>query len=837
MEIEAKFAVPDRPTWRRLAQLRALAGFRLIARGAGQVADRYFDTRDGRLRRSGFACRLRTEGDLIVATLKGLGGAEGAVHRRTEEEVRLPAWDPDPATWPAGPARDLALELAGGAPLEPLFDLAQRRIRRELCAGERLIAQLSLDFVRLHLTALRRPAVSAYYELEVELAGAGQEADLAAVVAELSDVWQLPPEPRSKFERALALLEAHRAALALNLTAEERRTLEAYAVAADSPHGRRARALLAWDEGRPAAEIGRQCGLSAGRVRYWARAFRQRRLGIFPPVAATEPAAAAAGLAVPAVPPAEIETAGRPAPAPLAANRIRTVRRLCETYGVDLLHARRVADHATQLFDLLRPAHKLPGKRRRLLRDAALLNTIAAGPAAGGRSGRDLILAAPLRGLSMTGRLALACTVALNAESPPPADDPTWLALDESLRHQVRLMAALIRVAEALDASRTQSTAIQSCAGPEGPLCRITLKGSAAATDAERAGRAADLWQRLVGQRLVFEALPVAEAAAAGATGPVGMPSLPVYTPPAATDSMAEAGCKILALHFGRMLANEEGTRLGEDPEALHDMRVATRRMRAAFALFAPYYEPKALKSLGKGLRRTGRTLGAVRDLDVLIGKARAYSEHLAAEGHADLTPLLEAWTAERTAARGQMLAYLDGPAYRRFVDEFAAFLAAPPTAAVAPTTSDQVRHVVPRLILERYEAVRAFERLLPAADLAIYHALRIECKGLRYALEFFREVLSEEASALIKQVTAMQDLLGELQDARVAEELLKAFLAARREPTAGREDAAALAGVEAYLAAQHSRQAELLAAFPAPWAELIGPEFRRRLVLAIAAL
>ncbi len=836
MEIEAKFAVPDRSTWRRLAQLRALAGFRLIARGAGQVADRYFDTRDGRLRRSGFACRLRTEGDLIVATLKGLGGAEGAVHRRTEEEVRLPAWDPDPATWPAGPARDLALELAGGAPLEPLFDLAQRRIRRELCAGERLIAQLSLDFVRLHLTALRRPAVSAYYELEVELADAGQEADLAAVVAELSDVWQLPPEPRSKFERALALLEARRAALALNLTAEERRTLEAHAAAADSPHGRRARALLAWDEGRPAAEVGRQCGLSAGRVRYWARAFRERRLGIFPPAAATEPAAAAAGLAVPAVSPAEIETAGRPAPAPPAANRIRTVRRLCEAYGVDLPHARRVADHATQLFDLLRPAHSLPGKRRRLLRDAALLNTIAAGPAAGGRSGRDLILAAPLRGLSMTGRLALACTVALNAEPSPPADDPTWLALDESLRHQVQLMAALIRVAEALDASRTQSTAIQSGEGAEGPLCRIILKGPAAATDAERAGQAADLWQRLAGQRLVFEALPVA-AAAVGATGPAGMPSLPVYTPPAATDSMAEAGRKILTLHFGRMLANEEGTRLGEDPEALHDMRVATRRMRAAFALFAPYYEPKALKSLGKGLRRTGRTLGAVRDLDVLIGKARAYSERLAAEGHADLTPLLEAWTAERTAARGQMLAYLDGPAYRRFVDEFAAFLAAPPTAAIAPTTSDQVRHVVPRLILERYEAVRAFERLLPDADLATYHALRIECKGLRYALEFFREVLGEEASALIRQVTAMQDLLGELQDARVAEELLTAFLDARRPPAADRSAEAALAGVEAYLAAQHSRQAELLAAFPAPWADLIGPEFRRRLALAIAAL
>ncbi len=75
-----------------------------------------------------------------------------------------------------------------------------------------------------------------------------------------------------------------------------------------------------------------------------------------------------------------------------------------------------------------------------------------------------------------------------------------------------------------------------------------------------------------------------------------------------------------------------------------------------------------------------------------------------------------------------------------------------------------------------------------------------------------------------------MQDLLGELQDARVAEQLLTAFLQEKRTT-------ADLAGVEDYLVAQQGRQRELLAAFPAPWATLVGPEFRRRLALAITAL
>jgi CHAD domain-containing protein len=181
------------------------------------------------------------------------------------------------------------------------------------------------------------------------------------------------------------------------------------------------------------------------------------------------------------------------------------------------------------------------------------------------------------------------------------------------------------------------------------------------------------------------------------------------------------------------------------------------------------------------------------------------------------------------------MLEYLDGRAYRRFVADFQAFVTTPGAGALAippgVPVPHQVRHVVPPLILTRYEAVRAFEAVLPGAPLTTMHALRIECKGLRYALEFFRDVLGPETPGLIKQVVTLQDLLGELQDARVAEELLAKFLAAQRG------EAVSLAGVEDYLTAQQSRQTDLLSRFPVPWADLTGPDFRRSLALALAAL
>ena len=83
--------------------------------------------RTGVLLEADYFCRLRVEDDRVTATLKSLGGASGAVHRRDEQEVELPAWTPMVAEWPDGPARELALKLTGEAPLEPLFEIRQRR--------------------------------------------------------------------------------------------------------------------------------------------------------------------------------------------------------------------------------------------------------------------------------------------------------------------------------------------------------------------------------------------------------------------------------------------------------------------------------------------------------------------------------------------------------------------------------------------------------------------------------------------------------------------------------------------------------------------------------------
>jgi inorganic triphosphatase YgiF len=202
MEIEAKFIVPDETTLQSLMDMRELGGFWLEPGLTKQVRDSYRDTADRAVYRGGYACRIRRQDDKPIATLKGLSGAEGAIHERAEHEVTLDAGQA-PTDWPASPARKLALTLSQGEPLIEIFSLSQQRHTRTVHAGERLVAELSLDVVDMHIG----DEVKTTVELELELAPNGTPDDLALMVADLRAKWQLHPQRRSKFEQGLAVLD------------------------------------------------------------------------------------------------------------------------------------------------------------------------------------------------------------------------------------------------------------------------------------------------------------------------------------------------------------------------------------------------------------------------------------------------------------------------------------------------------------------------------------------------------------------------------------------------------------------------------------------------------
>lgn len=308
-------------------------------------------------------------------------------------------------------------------------------------------------------------------------------------------------------------------------------------------------------------------------------------------------------------------------------------------------------------------------------------------------------------------------------------------------------------------------------------------------------------------------------------------------------DTLAEAGRKVFGYHFAHMLSNEAGTRAGLDIEFLHDMRVATRRMRAALDVFGTAFKPKTVKNLRKGLRQTGRMLGNVRDLDVFLEKAGHYLETLPESERHGLDPLLSHWQDQQQAARQDMIKYLDSRSYAGFKARFFEFVTTP-GAGTRPLETDPpepglVNQIAPVLLYQRLAETRAFGPLLPTASIEQFHTLRIECKKLRYTLEFFREVLGPEAKTLIEAIKTLQDHLGDLNDAQVATGILRDFLAAwdglqADMPVSERPQPEA---VVAYLSYRYAERQQLMQSFNTAWEQFSQPDLRRSLAQAVSVL
>jgi CHAD domain-containing protein len=299
-----------------------------------------------------------------------------------------------------------------------------------------------------------------------------------------------------------------------------------------------------------------------------------------------------------------------------------------------------------------------------------------------------------------------------------------------------------------------------------------------------------------------------------------------------ADDDLAEAGRKVLRMHLLRMLETEPGVRAGEDIEAVHRMRVATRRMRAAWRVFNGAYRPRLQGRYVRELRVVATALGAVRDIDVQLDRLATHAKRTTADDTAALEPLLDEWRRRRAEARATLLGLLASREYDHFVADYRRFVETTGAGAVG----GQPRRVVDAAgarIWRAYERLRAHDATLRWADVAAIHAVRIDGKRLRYTLEFFREVLPSTTDRLIAEITALQDHLGTLNDAQVAADLTRAWLIASRMAIPNETRLAA----GAYLEASEAEVAHLRRAFRPTWRRVVGAPFRRRLALAVGSL
>jgi CHAD domain-containing protein len=267
----------------------------------------------------------------------------------------------------------------------------------------------------------------------------------------------------------------------------------------------------------------------------------------------------------------------------------------------------------------------------------------------------------------------------------------------------------------------------------------------------------------------VIRALGPAATAPADAVAPATGPGLP-----------ASAAVKAaLTAAVERVVTHDAGTRLG-DAESLHQARVGLRTLRSHLRTFAPLIDQRWSNGIVQELRGLARTLGRVRDLDVLIERLDADARDL----HPMIDPLFADLGRRRERARASLLERLRDERYASLLERLVAAAAAPRLVKLAARPAGEV---LPPLYDD------AWNRLAKRADAVAedpsneeLHAVRIETKRARYAAEAIAPALDAErrraARGAARELATLQGLLGTLQDAAIARDEILAAAARRTD-------------------------------------------------------
>ena len=265
----------------------------------------------------------------------------------------------------------------------------------------------------------------------------------------------------------------------------------------------------------------------------------------------------------------------------------------------------------------------------------------------------------------------------------------------------------------------------------------------------------------------------------AGATDHDGRPkifrALDLQAPqrPAPPDSNAHAGAHlryILGRQLDTMLSRDPGVRLGGDNEDVHQMRVATRRMRSVLRVARPLLKSGWEAPLRDKLGWLGRQLGEARDLDVQIAYFKGQSESVKPRDRAALERFLEYLQKKRSKVQQQLISHLRR---RRYVTLINRLIPAVRDPAMVPNTDA----TLPDLARKAFRQVRkAVKDLDDSASNAKWHCVRIRTKRARYAAELSESCSGRAATRFIDKIKLIQDQLGDIQDAVIAEDHLRRF-------------------------------------------------------------
>ena len=220
---------------------------------------------------------------------------------------------------------------------------------------------------------------------------------------------------------------------------------------------------------------------------------------------------------------------------------------------------------------------------------------------------------------------------------------------------------------------------------------------------------------------------------------------------------------------FFQMVRHDPGTRLDRDHEALHQMRVATRRIRAILRAVRSFLESEWTEQVRQEISWISSLLGEVRDWDVLLAYFREQFQDFSATEQRSCQSILHNFEDQRSIARAGLLEGLCSDRYLDLLNHFEDSLTHLPFQPSSLTIVDVTRNTFHKL----RDFVNSLNGVYPKSQL---HRIRILLKRTRYAAELAEPLLGKRAKRFLQQAKPLQDLLGQHQDAVVAERRLLAL-------------------------------------------------------------
>jgi CHAD domain-containing protein len=223
------------------------------------------------------------------------------------------------------------------------------------------------------------------------------------------------------------------------------------------------------------------------------------------------------------------------------------------------------------------------------------------------------------------------------------------------------------------------------------------------------------------------------------------------------------------------MHSNLDGIRSDVDIEFLHDYRVAVRKTRAALSQIAGVFPTEIADQYKHLFGALGQSTNALRDLDVYLLSEATYREMLPPSLQDHIAPLFDYLRSQRAQVHAHAVETIDSADTMRMLAEWSEYLHAPTTDRSAVNAAMPVLALSSRRIYRRYRRIiKRGRQLVEPVDDEELHALRIECKKLRYLLEFFASLYPpKRLNQLIYELRKLQDNLGEFNDLSVQQNYL----------------------------------------------------------------